>query len=149
MSRENFEGAFLRYQSKRMGCHACLPYHMYEPVPLTGLSCFATLKEMTEEEKKRCELRAEMFKALSHPLRIYMLEKLKERPRCVCELAQELGVDKSIVSKYLSQLKEAGLVEDRRRGVLVEYSLVAPCVLEMAACAETTVLLNRKRRLEL
>ncbi len=118
-------------------------------VPLTGLSCFATLKGMTEEEKKRCELRAEMFKALSHPLRIYMLEKLKERPRCVCELAQELGVDKSIVSKYLSQLKEAGLVEDRRRGVLVEYSLVAPCVLEMAACAETTVLLNRKRRLEL
>ena len=102
---------------------------------------------MTDDEKKRCELRAHMFKAMGHPMRIFILEKLKERPRCVCELADEIGINKSAASKHLSQLKEAGLVDDEKQGTLVEYRLTAPCVLELAACAETTVLLNRKKQL--
>ncbi len=104
---------------------------------------------MTDEEAKRLELRAHMFKALSHPMRLFLLEKLKEKPWCVCELAAEAGIDKSAASKHLTQLKEAGLVGDEKRGTLVEYRLIAPCVLEMAACAEGAVLLNRKRLLGL
>jgi DNA-binding transcriptional ArsR family regulator len=102
---------------------------------------------MEERERRRFELKAEMFKALAHPMRIYLLEKLKERPRCVCELAAEVGIDKSVASKHLSQLKAAGLVDDEKRGTLVEYRLAAPCVLDMAACAEGAILENRKRRL--
>lgn len=89
-----------------------------------------------------------MFKALAHPMRINILEKLKERPWCVCELAAEVGIDKSVASKHLSQLKAAGLIDDEKRGTLVEYRLVAPCVLEMAACAEGTILENRRKRLD-
>ncbi len=88
-----------------------------------------------------------MFKALAHPLRLQMLEKLKEHPWCVCALAKELEVGKSTASKYLTQLKEAGLIADERHGTLVMYHLIAPCVLELAACAEGAVLLNRQRRL--
>ncbi len=102
---------------------------------------------MTNEERQRFELRAHMFKALAHPVRIQMLEKLKEKPWCVCELAQEVGIDKSVASKHLSQLKEAGLINDEKRGTLVEYRLTAPCVLELADCAEGAVLANRKRML--
>lgn len=104
---------------------------------------------MNEEEKKRCELRAHMFKALAHPVRIFFLEKLKQGPWCVCKLAEEAGIPKSAASKHLSQLKEAGLVDDEKKGTLVEYRLTAPCVLEMAACAEGTVLLNRRKNLGL
>jgi ArsR family transcriptional regulator len=104
---------------------------------------------MTVEETKRYELRAHMFKALAHPMRIFMLEKLKDRPWCVCELAVEVGIDKSVASKHLSQLKDAGLVDDEKRGTLVEYHLTAPCVLNLAACAEAAVLENRKRMLGL
>jgi ArsR family transcriptional regulator len=89
-----------------------------------------------------------MFKALAHPMRIYMLDRLNERPWCVCELAAEVGIEKSVASKHLSQLKAAGLIDDEKRGTLVEYRLVAPCVLEMAACAEGTILENRLRRLD-
>ena len=96
---------------------------------------------------KRCELRAHMFKALAHPLRVLILEKLKTRPWCVCKLAEEVGVDKSVASKHLAILREAGLVSDRKNGTLVEYSLAAPCVLDLAACAEGAVLRNRKARL--
>ena len=104
---------------------------------------------MAIDTMKRCELRAHMFKALAHPLRMLILEKLEARPWCVCKLAEELGVDKSVASKHLSILKEAGLVSDERRGTIVEYSLSAPCVLKLAACAEGAVLRNRTRRLGL
>jgi hypothetical protein len=40
-----------------------------------------------------------MFKALFNPLRLVMLEKMEEKPWCVCALAEELGIDTSIVSK--------------------------------------------------
>ncbi|MGA2547840.1 MAG: metalloregulator ArsR/SmtB family transcription factor [Rectinemataceae bacterium] len=103
---------------------------------------------MNEREARRYALRAEIFKALSHPMRLFLLEKLKDRPWCVCELAAEVGIEKSVASKHLSQLKAAGLIEDEKHGTLVEYRLVAPCILEMAACAEGAILANRKKRLD-
>lgn len=102
---------------------------------------------MNDDEKLRCEMRAHMFKALAHPIRIHFLDKLKEKPWCVCKLAEEAGIPKSAASKHLSQLKEAGLIEDNKTGTTVEYTLTAPCVLEMASCAEGTVLENRRKRL--
>lgn len=77
-----------------------------------------------------------------------MLENLRDRPWCVCELATELGVEKSVASKHLSLLRSVGLIEDSKRGTLVEYRLVAPCILEMSACAESAVLANLRRRLD-
>ena len=104
---------------------------------------------MDERTLLRYELKTEIFKALAHPMRICMLEKLRDRPWCVCELAVEVGVDKSVASKHLSQLKSVGLIQDEKRGTLVEYRLAAPCILEMAACAERTILGNRRKRLGL
>lgn len=101
----------------------------------------------TRDDLTRYELRAHMFKALAHPMRIQLLEKLKEQPWCVCEIAREVGISKSVASKHLSQLKEAGLISDEKRGTLVEYHLAAPCVLEIAQCAEGAVLRNRRRQL--
>ncbi len=102
---------------------------------------------MTQDELRRLELRAHLFRALAHPMRLLLLEKLRDRPWCVCELAAEVGIDKSVASKHLSQLKEAGLIDDEKRGTLVEYRLTAPCVLDLASCAEGAVLVNRRRRL--
>ncbi|MDA8425630.1 MAG: metalloregulator ArsR/SmtB family transcription factor [Treponema sp.] len=102
---------------------------------------------MKDQSLGRYELKAEIFKALAHPMRLLLLDKIKERPRCVCELAAEVGIDKSVASKHLSQLKAAGLIEDEKRGTLVEYHLLAPCVLELAACAEATIVESRQKRL--
>ncbi len=104
---------------------------------------------MDSGKLRRYELKAEIFKALAHPMRIAMLDKLRERPWCVCELAAEVGIEKSVASKHLSQLKAVGLIDDEKHGTLVEYRLVAPCVLELASCAETTILGYRRKRLDL
>jgi len=70
-------------------------------------------------------------KALSHPLRERMLRLLADGERCGCEFAPELGVDPSVVSRYLAVLERAGLVQSRRDGVRVMWSLADPEILDV------------------
>ena len=70
-------------------------------------------------------------KALSHPLRERMLWLLADGERCGCEFSPELGVDPSIVSRYLAVLERAGLVTARREGVRVMWSLSDPRLLDL------------------
>ena len=70
-------------------------------------------------------------KALSHPLRERMLWLLAEGERCGCEFAPELGVDPSIVSRSFAVLERAGLVQARREGVRVMWSLSDPELLDV------------------
>ncbi len=88
-----------------------------------------------------------MFKALSHPARVRIVEKLNGRTWCVTRLADALGLDKSAVSKHLSILKEAGIVADTRMGTKAHFTLIAPEIIALSARAESAVLANRKRRL--
>lgn len=69
--------------------------------------------------------RAAVLKALGHPSRLLMLEALAEGERCVCDLQALVGSDMSTVSKHLSLLREAGLVQSRKEGLWVHYRLAA------------------------
>lgn len=100
---------------------------------------------MTKKSSPRYDLQAEIFKALTHPDRLRMLDLLRAKPWCVCELAAAIGVSKSVASKHLSLLKSAGLIDDIKQGTRVEYHLVAPCVLDMAACVEKAVVAARRK----
>jgi ArsR family transcriptional regulator len=103
---------------------------------------------MDDQSKQKYQFRAEIFKALSNPVRIEMLDHLKKRPWCVCELAAAVGIDKSVASKHLSQLKAVGIIDDVKHGTMVEYRLIANCLLDSVACAEEVILDNRLKHLE-
>ena len=77
---------------------------------------------------------AQMFKALAHPGRLLMLDELSRGERCVCELAALVGSEMPTVSRHLSQLKNAGIVDDDKRGAQVFYRLVTPCVMNFFKC---------------
>ena len=66
------------------------------------------------------------FHALSDALRINVLELLRQRELCVCELCDALGVTQSKLSFHLKTLKEAGLVRARQDGRWIYYSLNLP-----------------------
>jgi ArsR family transcriptional regulator, arsenate/arsenite/antimonite-responsive transcriptional repressor len=66
------------------------------------------------------------FHALSDPLRISVLERLRQRELCVCDLCDALGVSQSKLSFHLKTLKEAGLVNSRQEGRWIYYSLNLP-----------------------
>lgn len=80
--------------------------------------------------------RAAVLKAMGHPSRLAMVEALADGERCVCELQELVGSDMSTVSKHLSVLKHAGLVDDRKEGLKVYYSLRVPCVTRFISCVD-------------
>ena len=63
------------------------------------------------------------FHALSEPLRLKVLELLREQELCVCDLCTTLGVTQSKLSFHLKTLKDAGLVRSRQEGRWIYYSL--------------------------
>lgn len=102
---------------------------------------------MKDSDRKRFAMTAELFKSIGHPDRLAMLERLAEKPWCVCDLASSLGLNKSVASKHLSLLHENGLVEMEKKGTQVIYTLVVPCVIEMGKCSYLAVLAEKKKRL--
>jgi len=66
---------------------------------------------------------AELFQALSHPVRLRILDILAQQEACVCHLTAILGRRQPYVSQQLATLRQAGLVTERREGTLIYYRL--------------------------
>lgn len=86
------------------------------------------------QTKSRYGARAKVMKALAHPTRLFIVDQLADGPHCVCELTEMIGADVSTVSRHLSVLRDAGIVDDDKRGNQVFYSLRVPCVLNWYSC---------------
>jgi DNA-binding transcriptional ArsR family regulator len=74
---------------------------------------------------------ARLFRLLSHPARLQVLDILREGEECVCHIQAMLGKRQAYVSQQLMVLREAGLVTDRQDGKNVFYRLVEPAVTDV------------------
>jgi ArsR family transcriptional regulator len=81
------------------------------------------------------KMKAQVAKALSHESRLMIIDALKEKDMCVYDLTKLVGADQSTVSKHLSVLKGAGILEDRKQSNKVYYHLKTPCVINFFDCA--------------
>jgi DNA-binding transcriptional ArsR family regulator len=79
--------------------------------------------------------KAELFKALGHPIRVRALEVLVGGERPVGELAEELGVEMSHLSQQLAVLRRAQIVTARRVRSTVFYSVRDPRIAQLFATA--------------
>lgn len=89
---------------------------------------------MDQKTRAYYEAKSRIFKALAHPTRLFIVDELAERERCVLDLTEMIGADMSTVSKHLSILKGAGIISDDKRGTQVFYTLKFPCVLNFFSC---------------
>ena len=80
---------------------------------------------------------AQLLKALGHPARQQILQELEKEEACVCHLEAVLGYRQSYISQHLMKLREAGLVNDRRDGLNVYYSIANTAVTDLLRCTET------------
>ncbi len=65
-----------------------------------------------------------LYTAIAHPLRLRALLLLQQEAElCVCELTYALRVSQPMISRHLAQLRQSGLVDDRRQGLWVYYRL--------------------------
>jgi ArsR family transcriptional regulator, arsenate/arsenite/antimonite-responsive transcriptional repressor len=100
----------------------------------------------SDDVRNYYHLRAGILKAMAHPSRLLIIDRLAEHEYCVCELQQIVGADMSTVSKHLSVLKNAGIVADRKEGTTVYYRLVVECVIGFMECVDQVLQANVKSR---
>jgi ArsR family transcriptional regulator len=81
------------------------------------------------------EMKAEVFRALGHPMRIRILERLAGDERSVGELQGLLAIDAGGISAHLGTLRKQGLVEARRDGTSVFYRVRDARILQMLELA--------------
>ncbi len=89
---------------------------------------------MDEETKRLYELKAEILGAAAHPIRLAIIELLKEGEQCVCDIAERVGAKRSNVSRHLAVMVKAGILEHRKDGLRMMYSLKTPCILNFLSC---------------
>ena len=94
------------------------------------------MKRSAKLQKLSIQRKSEVFKALGHPTRLAIVEKLADGEQCVCDLLEMFDIDMSTLSRHLSVLKSARLVSDERRGKNIYYRMRCNCVLKMLDCME-------------
>ena len=104
---------------------------------------------MNERQRARYAARAHIVKALAHPARLLIVDELASKPLCVCAIRDLVGSDISTVSKHLSVLRNAGILESEKRGAQVYYRLRCPCVVNFFTCAEKVLKTTAKDRISL
>jgi len=83
------------------------------------------------------QLKAEFFKTLGHPARIRILELLSTGERSVGELIPEVGLESSHLSQQLGVLRRANVVQSRKVGATVLYSVADPRVFKLLQVAKS------------
>lgn len=81
-------------------------------------------------------MKAEVLKAMAHPLRLAVVEFLAGGERCVCEIVAHLDAGQSNVSRHLALMVKAGVLEYRKDGLKVYYRLRTRCMLGFLKCVE-------------
>ena len=82
---------------------------------------------------------ARVLKALANESRLKMVDRLSRGECSVGELTTLIGSDQSTVSKHLAVLRAYGIVDDRREGNHVYYTLRTPCVMNFFSCATQVI----------
>jgi DNA-binding transcriptional ArsR family regulator len=94
---------------------------------------------LSKKKQLLFEKQAEIVKAITHPIRIAIVDFLKDGEQCVCNIAEHIGSEQSNVSRHLSVMVSAGVLEHRKEGLWMIYKLKCPCILDFFSCI-TTVL---------
>ena len=98
---------------------------------------------MKPEELKA---RPKEMKALASPVRLKIVHELRRGERCICELQPMFPMNKSTLSRHVAELRNVGIVGERREGVRSYLRLLTPCVLSMFDCAMRVIRAEAERR---
>jgi DNA-binding transcriptional ArsR family regulator len=77
---------------------------------------------------------AEVLKTVSHPARLRIIELLERGERSVTEIQDCLGITQSLTSQHLSNMRVRGVLQSRKNGNMVYYSVKNPDVIKVIRC---------------
>ena len=79
------------------------------------------------------KFKAKIFKALSDPVRLDILDFLRDEEKCVCEIIPHVKLIQPVVSRHLKILKDCGILRDRKEGNRRLYSITDTRILKIIA----------------
>ncbi len=90
--------------------------------------------------------RARVMKALASPVRLKIVHELSRGERCMCELQPLFPMNKSTLSRHVAELRNVGIVGERRDGARTYLRLETPCILNIFDCAMGVIRAEAKRK---
>lgn len=84
-----------------------------------------------DDAERLRQFKAEFFKGLAHPLRVWILELLRNGPLNVSQIQEATGAPGSSVSQQLAVLRGRGMLVTARHGTTIIYSVADPELFEM------------------
>ncbi len=100
-------------------------------------------------DKEFYKLKTNIIKALANPVRLMIIDYLRDGEKCVCEIVEKLQEEQSNISKSLGILKSNGLIKDRKEGLNVYYRLNLCCINEFFCCLDNIISENLNQQKEL
>ncbi|MBE0637819.1 MAG: winged helix-turn-helix transcriptional regulator [Bacteroidales bacterium] len=85
-------------------------------------------------DQEKLEMAAGKLRAISHPLRIAILDMLHDNPMSVTEIFERLSIDQASASHHLNILKNKGVLTSQRQGKKIMYSLKHQTLTEIIDC---------------
>ena len=106
-------------------------------ITANGFWCTIIFKTMNINNLYKSQ--SDLFKILAHPVRLSILEILRESEQCVCHMEAMLDLRQAYISQHLMVLREAGVLADRRDGWNIYYRVIKP---EVFAVLDATAALT-------
>jgi len=91
------------------------------------------------------DLCADILKAIAQPTRLRIIELLRDGEHCVCEIFPAIGHEQSNTSRHLQMMLKSGILNQRKDGLKIYYSLRYQEVVEMVLLAEQIVVREAER----
>lgn len=88
---------------------------------------------MDRENSRQFKAESEVLKVLGHPIRLKIVAGLCTKECNVKHIWECLGLPQATVSQHLALLKNKGIIEGKREGVEVHYSVVHPLAIKIVA----------------
>ena len=93
-------------------------------------------KQSADEKNER---KARILKGLAHPARIAIAEMLEDREICACEIAEQFSLDRTTVSKHLALMTKLEILNVRRDGQNMLYTLKMRCLIPVLQCIDGVI----------
>src|SRR3989339_1542577 len=94
------------------------------------------------------KLKTSIIKALANPIRLMIVDCLRDGEKTVSQIIEALDEEQSNISKSLGILKSNGIIKDRKEGLNVFYSLKVCCMKEFFCCLDSMISENLKYQQE-
>lgn len=95
------------------------------------------------------ELQAKLCQTLAQPVRLRIINLLKDGPQCVTSIAEFLKIPQPTISRHLTVLRSTGMVTRERRGQEVFYAITSPKIVEVCEMMRAILMEQESHHLEI